>query len=186
MTGAGEFTLFITPSARDALVSDAQQCYPQEACGFLVGHHNRIEFVIPAKNTASDPRLTFEIDRQAFESVLPEIRSAGQTLIGFYHSHPDAKPVPSYTDVENAQPHFMTVHLIVGLLAGQDATLAAWRISPAEVHRLDLHLLTDIAVQAPPSDLDGVSPILLTVSAVTAVLLVLFLAVQLLPPPPVP
>lgn len=82
----------------------AENTYPYECCGILVGslnpppHSIAILRIVPAENQAGERmRDRFTIDPLFYlkteESLSPE-----ETIVGFYHSHPDCPEIPSETD----------------------------------------------------------------------------------------
>lgn len=84
--------------ALEAMVAEAAQAAPHEACGLLLGQSRRIEEARPAKNVALDPARHFEIDPQALIDAHRAERGGGPGLLGYYHSHPAGPPEPSATD----------------------------------------------------------------------------------------
>jgi proteasome lid subunit RPN8/RPN11 len=61
-----------------------------------------------------------------FTRVEREADERGLTLLGFYHSHPDAPPRPSEFDREHAWPWF--VYPIIGVQGGEPVEIRAWRL----------------------------------------------------------
>ncbi|WP_416840756.1 desampylase [Haloferax sp. DFSO52] len=100
--------LSISAHARDELLSHAREGAardpPEEICGVLVGdgQARRISSVRPVSNIATDPRVTYELDPSETVAIFEAVESAGDDVIGFYHSHPESAPVPSDTDRERA------------------------------------------------------------------------------------
>ena len=95
----------------------AEQAYPLECCGVLLGPNDHphagsgelwkaareVSMVVPCANMKGqaartrykiDPKRLIEIQRGARENAL--------VVVGFYHSHPDAPPYWSRTDLEQA------------------------------------------------------------------------------------
>jgi len=100
-------TLEVAREALEAMVAEAAQAAPGEACGLLLGPSNRdggerIEQARPAANVALDPARHFEIDPQALIDAHRAERGGGPQLLGYYHSHPSGPPEPSKTDREMA------------------------------------------------------------------------------------
>jgi proteasome lid subunit RPN8/RPN11 len=104
--------------------------YPREACGILYGRiEGRIRVVEGFRPTANrwagrDDR--YEIDPDSLRRALEAEENGGPRIIGFYHSHPDALPVPSETDREMAWPWYH--YLIVRVVAGQAEEARAWEL----------------------------------------------------------
>jgi proteasome lid subunit RPN8/RPN11 len=77
---------------------------PEEACGFMIGERRdgeiRAHDFCPVRNAAENRLHRFEMDPFELTAVLyryPEPR-----LIGLFHSHPDAPPLPSAHDRQTA------------------------------------------------------------------------------------
>ena len=115
------------------IIDAAENVYPKECCGLLVGRDNgagalMVTRVVLSKNVAEGSRLDrFEIDPQIRFDVMRQLKyhskndGPRQRIIGHYHSHPNNPAQPSATDLEMAyEPHL--VWLITSVLDGQ-ATL---------------------------------------------------------------
>ena len=123
--------LWLTNEQAEQIIDHAIQDAPHEACGILAGKGNRVIKVIRTKNTASDPKRRFEIDRYALAQLLPQLERDGFDLLGFYHSHPNGDTIPSQTDIREAT-HPNITQLIVGLKRAQPQ-LGVWKISGLRV-----------------------------------------------------
>ncbi|PKU26457.1 Mov34/MPN/PAD-1 family protein [Telmatospirillum siberiense] len=135
--------LFIAASDLALLKTCAAGAYPLECCGLLVGHDGfpggppggssvadrTVIRVVPAGNCADQPARTFEIDPAVHIALLRALRQqggAGGYLIGHYHSHPDAPPVPSARDLAQAMEPG-AVWLIIAANASGGGEIRAWR-----------------------------------------------------------
>ncbi|MFW6084565.1 MAG: Mov34/MPN/PAD-1 family protein [Gemmatimonadota bacterium] len=106
--------------------------YPVEACGLLIGKRVGdevwIRSVREAANLESDRAATrYELDPQAFLAADREARRMGLDVVGFWHSHPDAPPVPSETDLAAAWPGY--VYMIVSVEAGTAKEIRVWSLT---------------------------------------------------------
>lgn len=177
--------LWLTREHTQTILMHARDAAPHEACGLLAGHNGRVLRVIPAANVATEPETRYEIDPVALAQHLPGFAAAGLDLIGFYHSHPQGKPIPSPTDIRES--HYPdAAYLIVGL-RGNDPKLAAWRIQAGRVDAIALH----IGDNPPPESVDDtLSPaqrVAIVMTACVAFALMLAISLALLPPaPPIP
>ena len=90
--------LTVTREVIDLLRGEAARAYPEECCGLLLGHENRITAALPAHNVHPSPQTHFEIDPQALIDAHRAARSGGPQVLGYYHSHPEGPPHPSATD----------------------------------------------------------------------------------------
>lgn len=93
---------------------------PQEVCGILFGRDGRVSAYRAAPNVADDPLRHFEIDPAILIAAERDQRGDGESILGYYHSHPGGMVEPSMTDAENAAPDGR----LWLILNGQDA--AAW------------------------------------------------------------
>jgi proteasome lid subunit RPN8/RPN11 len=105
--------------------------YPNEACGILGGHKDRVSAVFPMTNVRPSPHY-YEMDPEEQFQVMKDIRSTGLEMIGIYHSHTGGPAYPSSIDVERAywpgtaMPNYPEAcYLIVTLL---DRTRPAARV----------------------------------------------------------
>lgn len=119
---------FIAQSVLDAVAEHAREAAPEECCGLLVGRGDRVLASRRARNSSSDPRRRFLIEPEDQFEAIRFARRAGLEVIGAYHSHPASAPVPSPTDLREADPTLL--HVIVRP-AGDDRTaeIRAWRIA---------------------------------------------------------
>jgi proteasome lid subunit RPN8/RPN11 len=117
---------------REVLRSISESCsarYPEEACGFLIG---RIEGGVrivsrhtPARNShRGDKNRRYLIDPLEYKAVEDETERAGLSIVGVYHSHPDAPAIPSEYDNLQAVP-FLT-YLIISVRRGTPVEFSSW------------------------------------------------------------
>ena len=122
--------VLLDPEIVDAMAAHAAGEYPNECCGALVGDidgdRRRIRAAWPLTNIAHDTRRRFEIDPADYLRVERRAEASGVTLVGFYHSHPDAPAAPSSTDLAAAWPGFSYVILSSG--PTQDGAPTCWRV----------------------------------------------------------
>lgn len=124
-------TLRLPRSVREDVVSHARDGVPEEVCGVLGGRHGDpdgdsgpliVEAARRVPNVADAPRVAYELDPAAALEAMEAVESAGRSVVGFYHTHPDGPPCPSATDrAEATWPGY--VYLIVT----PDGGAAAWR-----------------------------------------------------------
>ena len=93
----------------EQMVLDALQAYPHECCGILIGKIDgsiTVSDIRKANNlvTGAQNRCHFEMDPMFLYQVEREIERSGLEIVGFYHSHPDCKAVPSEQDLRYMIP----------------------------------------------------------------------------------
>jgi proteasome lid subunit RPN8/RPN11 len=105
--------------------------YPRESCGLLVGHdaerrRRTVAYAVTAGNVAEAASRRFTIAPEDFLRAESEARERGLEVVGFYHSHPDAAPLPSRSDLGEAWPHYS--YLIVAVHEGRVSEPRCWRL----------------------------------------------------------
>ena len=97
----------INASVLNAIEQHATHDFPHESCGLLIGKINGQEVHItrhaPSANLAQDTHDAFEIDPALHLALQREVRAAGESIVGVYHSHPAGVAYPSATDIANVQ-----------------------------------------------------------------------------------
>ena len=117
----------IAAAAREAILAHAREARPAECCGLLVGKPGSIERAIRARNLAEET-TRFLMDPADHIQARRAAREAGETVLGFYHSHPAGAPIPSPADVDEAS-YPEAIYLIAG--SGPEGSLTdvrAYRI----------------------------------------------------------
>lgn len=120
-------TLHMPPGVTRTLVGHAEECYPRECCGVLLGHHRKavlkVVEALPVPNVAGalnryamSPASLLELERNA--------RDCGLGIVGFYHSHPEGDAFPSAIDRDQAIPG--TLHLILAMTGRGRSEQQAW------------------------------------------------------------
>lgn len=126
-----------------ALVDLARRAAPREACGFLVGPPPpkgaalRIDRLIVVSNAETGTER-FRVAAPDFVRAQKRARVRGDRLLGVFHGHPAAGPIPSSADLEAAGALGEGVRRI-DIIAGREGeswVLAAWSLGPNGVRRL--------------------------------------------------
>lgn len=96
------------------ILGHALEALPEECCGLLAGVNEAdcvtVRAVHRAANVwAGDRTRRFQIDPLAQLRLQRQYRERGLDIVGFYHSHPDGRPVPSAFDAEMAWPGLLQV-----------------------------------------------------------------------------
>jgi proteasome lid subunit RPN8/RPN11 len=104
--------------------------YPKESCGLLVGRDDvaqrTVTYAVAAANVDVAAARRFTIAPEDFLRAERTARGRGLEVVGFYHSHPDAAPRPSRSDLAEAWPYYS--YLIVAVSAGLAAEQRCWRL----------------------------------------------------------
>jgi [CysO sulfur-carrier protein]-S-L-cysteine hydrolase len=95
----------IARTVLDEMAAHAYACYPEEACGLLVGPpHGRgdeITEFIAVRNAAASARI-YELDPLEHLRAERDVEVRGLEVVGVMHSHTHTEPYPSPTDVAQA------------------------------------------------------------------------------------
>ena len=110
----------------------AQRDYPFECCGLMLGRFAEGRKVVAQTYPISNAREE-EAKRNRF-LIRPEelmrgekyARENGFDVVGFYHSHPDDRAVPSQYDLEHAWPTYS--YIVVSVEKGQAVDLRSWEM----------------------------------------------------------
>lgn len=115
--------LQISKADYDLIRWEAERSYPHECCGILLGTvdsgQRRVTLTVTCENMHRDsPQNRYSIDPEKVIAVLKLARSRSETIIGFYHSHPDHPPMYSGTDLVEAH-WFECSYVITAVNAGR-------------------------------------------------------------------
>lgn len=98
--------LTLSQSTRNQIRCHAEEAYPEESCGMLLGIINgdtrEMREAVRCRNVHPSPQTNYEIDLRDVIRVQREARKRGLEIVGFYHSHPDHPASPSPTDIADA------------------------------------------------------------------------------------
>jgi proteasome lid subunit RPN8/RPN11 len=120
----------------DIIRWEAERNYPEECCGILLGNQEGKErvvtMVLPCENARTDsPGNSFSIHPEKLFSVLRLARNRGESIVGFYHSHPDHPARCSNTDLEEAH-WFDCSYVITSVEAGHAAATSSFVLIGSE------------------------------------------------------
>jgi desampylase len=115
------------------LRSRAAHARGRECCGALLGDARRgaITRAVAIPNAADPPRRAYAIRPRHLLTVERAAAAAGVAVLGFYHSHPGGRAVPSVSDQDGAWPGYFYFIIAAGTYAaaGDDLpAVAAWRL----------------------------------------------------------
>jgi proteasome lid subunit RPN8/RPN11 len=114
------------------VVAHARDEAPRECCGLLIGSGDTVVRSERAGNL--DAAATrYLIDPKDHFAAIRTARSDGHEVIGAYHSHPSSAPIPSRTDIAEANSGPRFLYLIVSLV---DDEVRAYRIVDGQPVRI--------------------------------------------------
>lgn len=107
--------------------------YPFECCGLMLGRfedngHKVTVETYPISNAREEAakRNRFLIRPEELMRGEKYAREKGLDVVGFYHSHPDDRAVPSQYDLEHAWPTYS--YVVVSVEKGQAVDLRSWEM----------------------------------------------------------
>ena len=133
----------------DAITAHAERDYPHECGGMLIGRFEEgkksVTEIFPLENAREEearhnrvlilPKDVLRAERYARENKLD--------VVGYYHSHPDDKAVPSPYDLDHALPVWS--YVIASVIEGQVEDIRSWemendrsRFDQEDIQRKDL------------------------------------------------
>jgi proteasome lid subunit RPN8/RPN11 len=121
------------PDIAAVIREHVEATYPEEACGGLLGNSSddgdlRVTAAVPIENSRNGQRnRRYLIAPDDVLQLEKHAEAAGLSVIGYYHSHPNAPPIPSEFDREHAWPWY--AYLIVSVHAGKSVDATAWRLA---------------------------------------------------------
>jgi proteasome lid subunit RPN8/RPN11 len=109
----------------DLIRWEAERSYPHECCGILLGSlfnkERVVTLTVPCENTSTDfLGNRYSIHPEQVIAALKLARSRGESIVGFYHSHPDHPAEYSVTDLNEAH-WFDCSYLITAVERGRAA-----------------------------------------------------------------
>jgi proteasome lid subunit RPN8/RPN11 len=109
--------------------------YPFECCGLMLGRfENQGQKIVtetyPISNAREEAakRNRFLIRPEELMRGEKYAREKGLDVVGFYHSHPDDRAVPSKYDLDHAWPTYS--YVVVSVEKGQAVDLRSWEMEP--------------------------------------------------------
>ncbi len=128
--------MLISPPVVAEMLAHARGDAPRECCGLLIGTGDSVVRSVRARNLdAHDTR--YLIDPRDHFRAIRDARAEGLEVIGAYHSHPSSAPIPSATDIAEANSGADFLYVIVSLV-GDD--VRAYRIERGTVTPCPLSL----------------------------------------------
>ncbi len=122
----------VTQKIIEEITSHAEKDYPHECGGMLIGHFSEgkktVVETFPLENAREEearhnrvlilPKDVLRAERYAREKKLD--------VVGYYHSHPDDRAVPSQYDLDHALPVWS--YIIASVLDGKVDDIASWEM----------------------------------------------------------
>jgi proteasome lid subunit RPN8/RPN11 len=131
--------VFLPETVVEEIRRHGEATYPDECCGFLVAKGGYTDTEEPRRIVRAAPMENrMEGARSRRFVILPEelrrfeasLEGTDESLVGFYHSHPDHPAVPSLFDQDHAWPWY--TYLVLAVDHGRAGELGAFELTPQE------------------------------------------------------
>ena len=141
---------------REEIERHAEQEYPRECCGLLVGRivdEGRTRIIhasVPVANIfAEEAERHHRMAIEPLEYARTERRYAAEGLgvVGNYHSHPEHPAVPSQYDLEHLAPWPTMSYIVVSVRGGKAVELRSWELE-ADRSRFDEEQVSTVEEEA--------------------------------------
>lgn len=120
----------MTSQLQARIFAQMESTYPNEGGGFLFGIIDngviRIEDITQVENVfqTEEQYHRYAMTPQDWVRLEDQAEARGLTLVGYYHSHPDAPAIPSEYDREHALPNF--IYVITSVQQNQAVDMRVW------------------------------------------------------------
>lgn len=120
----------------DLIRWEAERRYPHEACGIILGTlvdgERMVTLTVPSESSHRDaPAAGYNIPRDQVLAALKLARHRSETILGFYHSHPDNSSSYSSTDLTEAH-WFGCSYVITSVERGHASTTDSYMLVGSE------------------------------------------------------
>jgi proteasome lid subunit RPN8/RPN11 len=128
----------IEQTCLDAIMRHAEEEYPRECCGLLIGRiedEGRTRVVTatyPVSNAWEETEAQHHrmlITPQDYMRAEREFSREKLGVVGNYHSHPDHPAIPSEFDVKHLAPWPTMSCIVVGVGCGRAGELRSWELA---------------------------------------------------------
>jgi proteasome lid subunit RPN8/RPN11 len=124
----------ITAQQLEEIRQHGERDYPFECCGLMLGRfvdgRKQVLETYPISNAREEEakRNRFLIRPEELMRGEKYAREKALDVVGFYHSHPDDRAVPSQYDLEHAWPTYS--YIVVAVENAKAADLRSWEMEP--------------------------------------------------------
>lgn len=125
--------LLLSTTEFEQIRQHGEEAYPNECCGVLLGGGNSerrwVSRVVRCVNTKGQAaRTRYKIAPKQLIDIQREGRERGEEIVGFYHSHPDAPPHWSRTDLEQAY-WLGHAYVIISIIRGNALEMKSYMLA---------------------------------------------------------
>lgn len=126
--------IILSETLQKMIFQQMENSYPNEGGGFLLGSRDgdtiTIADVIEIENVfeTEEQYHRYAMTPQNWAQMEDAADERGLSLVGYYHSHPNAKAIPSDYDRDHALPNF--VYIITSVMEGNAVDMRVWLLRP--------------------------------------------------------
>lgn len=121
------------------IITHCRECFPNEACGLLVGKDGQVEKIYRTKNISPTPSTRYLIDPQEQFKIFKEIEKGNQEMLAIYHSHTHTHAYPSATDCELATYPDVS-YLIISLTNPEEPIIKSYTILEGKIKEEEVEI----------------------------------------------
>ncbi len=132
-------TIAIPRPIVNQLLHLAQKSPDEEVCGLISRDAQGLKTCYPVANVAGDKKRFFELDPKSQIDAMRAMREHGEELAAIYHSHPDAPPLPSLTDIQQHE-YPGVLYLIISLNTKGVLEMRGFQIHDREIWEVAIGL----------------------------------------------
>ncbi|MEK7206964.1 MAG: M67 family metallopeptidase [Pseudomonadota bacterium] len=132
-------TITIPRPIVNQLLHLAQASPEEEVCGLISRDAQGFKTCYPVTNVARDTKRFFELDPKSQIDAIRTMRDSGEELAAIYHSHPDAPPLPSLTDIQQHE-YPGVLYLIISLNTKGVLEMRGFQIHNREIREVAIGL----------------------------------------------
>ena len=115
----------------EEVIKHCKTCYPQEACGFVVGKDSVAHYFDPIENM-DHSSITYSMDPKQQMKSFKKWTKKKLSMIGIFHSHVASSAYPSQTDKQQAFYSDVS-YLIVSLANMERPDLKSFKITGNQI-----------------------------------------------------
>lgn len=125
-------TVRLSRQLQQQIFRQMEASFPNEGGGFLLGYAQdddvTVQDVIEVENVfdTEEQYHRYAMTPQNWMQIEDQADERGMTLVGYYHSHPNAPAIPSEYDREHALPHF--AYVITSVRDGEAVDMRGWKL----------------------------------------------------------
>ena len=138
-------TVILTKLLQQRIFEQMEGTYPNEGGGFLLGHvadgQITIKDITQVENVFEEEEQyhRYAMTPQDWMRLEDLADDRGLSLVGYYHSHPNAPAIPSEFDRDHALPNF--IYIITSVKEGTAVDMRVWRLQN-DRSKFDAEILT--------------------------------------------